>query len=135
MTSTWFVASGSTGTNILRSDDDTVTVPLSQIPTLSINKSIPPATILPLTAGQRLDYEYVVTNTGNVTLSNVGVDDTHDGANTPPVPDDEAIVTPTSGTSSDSVASNGIWSTLAPGDTVRFTATYIVNQQDIDTLQ
>lgn len=30
---------------------------------------------------------------------------------------------------------NGSWDTLAPGDEITFTATYLVTQSDVDTLQ
>jgi len=62
--------------------------------------------------------------------------DVHNGNGPAPVPGTEVLqndIAPL-GNSTDS-ATNGIWDTLAPGDTVRFVSTYIVSQQDIDTLQ
>lgn len=128
-------ANGSTGSNTIRSPDSQVTVPITRVPSLAIAKSIVPSTVVPVTSGQLIVYEYLVTNNGNVTLTNVGVNDTHEGTNTPPVPGSETLQTPNSGNSSDATASNGVWSTLAPGDRVLFTASYTVNQADVDANQ
>jgi hypothetical protein len=72
-----------------------------------------------------------------VTLSDVNIPDSHNGNNTGPVPANESVLIDGSplSTSTDSAPNNGIWSVLRPGDTVRFTGSYIVNQQDIDLLQ
>ena len=86
--------------------------------------------------GQTVTYTYDVTNTGDVTLSNVSLTDAHSGNGPPPVPGSEALqndATP-AGNSNDA-AVDGVWDTLAPGDTVRFTGTYIVTQADVDLLQ
>ena len=128
-------ANGSTGTNTLQSASAQLNVPLTQSASLTIDKRIPPSTVVPASVGQLITYEYLVTNTGNVTLTNVGVDDTHEGTNTPPAPDDETIQTPTSGNSIDASPSDGIWTTLAPGDRVLFTASYTINQADVDANQ
>lgn len=128
-------ANGSTGSNTLQSADSQVTVPLTQVPSLAIAKSIVPSTVVPVTLNQTITYQYLVTNNGNVTLTNVGVNDTHEGTNTPPVPGSETLQSPNSGNSSDATPSNGIWSTLAPGDRVLFTASYTVNQADVDANQ
>jgi uncharacterized repeat protein (TIGR01451 family) len=79
-------------------------------------------------------YRYDVTNTGTVPIANITISDVHLGSGTPPSPDDEAILTDVSPLldSTDSVASNSLWSNLAPGDTVRFVATYQVTQTDVD---
>ncbi|MFD7642608.1 hypothetical protein ACFV4P_18325 [Kitasatospora sp. NPDC059795] len=67
-----------------------------------------------LAPGQSLDYSYVVTNTGAVTLTDVTVTDTSfSGAGTPP-----AISCPST--------------TLDPGASMTCTATYTVTQADID---
>ncbi len=90
-----------------------------------------------LAAGDVVTYRYDVTNTGNVTMSNVGVSDSHNGNNTLPVPGGEAMLADagTLGDSTDATAANSQWSSLAPGDSVRFTASYTVNQSDVDLLQ
>ena len=65
-------------------------------------------------AGDIITYTYVATNTGNVSMSNVSVSDVHSGTGT------LSVITPAS------VA------TLAVGDSVTFTATYTVTQDDLD---
>ena len=70
-------------------------------------------------------------------ISNVFLNDAHGGSGPSPAPAGEILLTdalPTSD-STDSVSDNGIWSTLAPGDTVRMTGSYVVTQSDIDNLQ
>jgi large repetitive protein len=71
-----------------------------------------------------------------VTINGVSVNDIHNGTGAPPVPGNEAINTDAAplGDSVDGAA-DGSWDTLRPGDTVEFSATYTVMQQDIDTLQ
>jgi Domain of unknown function (DUF4347) len=89
-----------------------------------------------VTAGQSYGYTYDVTNTGNVTVTNISIGDVHGGHGTDPVPGDEVLLTD-AGTAGDSTdaGSNGIWTSLAPGDTIRFSSTYQVVQSDIDRLQ
>jgi uncharacterized repeat protein (TIGR01451 family) len=86
--------------------------------------------------GEVITYRYTVTNNGNRTVTGVGVSDVHNGYNTDPVPGSEVIFTDVAPLldSSDGGA-NSSWDSLAPGDSVRFTATYNVNQDDIDLLQ
>jgi uncharacterized repeat protein (TIGR01451 family) len=85
-------------------------------PSLTIDKTADTAG--PLTVGQVVNYTYLVTNTGNVTISGVDVNETaFNGTGTAPTP------TTTGST------------TLAPGGTVTFIASYTVTQADIDTLQ
>jgi len=103
-------------------------------PSISVTKTASPTTNL--SAGQPVTYMYDVTNTGDVTLSNIVLSDAHAGTGLAPVPSSESLqndVAPIL----DSVdgGANGIWDTLGPGDTIRFTAQYIVTQQDVDTLQ
>lgn len=86
--------------------------------------------------GQLITYTYTITNTGNQVISDITLVDSHNGSGTPPVPSNEALLVDTfpGGDSLDSVV-NGSWDTLAPGDQIRFTATYTVTQSDIDNLQ
>ncbi len=91
----------------------------------------------PVVAGETIIYTYTVKNIGNVAVTVVKITDTHNGYGAKPVPTGEVLTTdvaPT-GDSSDVTASSGIWDVLGAGDTVRFTASYIVTQQDIDLLQ
>jgi uncharacterized repeat protein (TIGR01451 family) len=94
----------------------TVTVTVPPNPSLTLVKSATsggqPVTVL--TLGQVIDYAFVVTNTGNVTLSGIAVADTaFNGSGTPPV-----INCPVT--------------TAAPGDQIHCTATYTVTQADVD---
>lgn len=88
-------------------------------------------------AGDVIRYSYVVTNDGNTTITDVEVNDSHNGTGTFPANPDHSSLTdnaPT-GDSPDSNASATIWGTLAPGDLVTFTVDYTVTQTDVDTLQ
>ncbi len=76
-------------------------------------------------------YSYQVQNTGNVTISNVVVDDVHEGTALPITPsrvvtNETLISNGPSGSSSDA-AINGSWDTLTPGSTIRFRYTHTVN--------
>lgn len=104
-------------------------------PQLSVTKTADDTT--DVEAGQIITYTYVVANTGNQTITNIGLNDSHNGSGPVPVPGNETLSTDSgpAGDSSDATANDGIWSSLAPGDAVTFTATYTVTQQDVDTRQ
>ncbi len=91
-----------------------VTIPAQQNPALAIAKSASPATVH--AAGQRVTYSFLVTNTGNLTLHGIAVDDTQ----LPPASQ--------AGLS----AVNCPATTLAPGQFTTCIATYTVTQADID---
>lgn len=86
---------------------NTVSIPVTQTPTMQIRKSSTKSSIPPV--GEVIDYTFSVRNTGNVTLSNVQVND-------PNVP-------------SVSCPNNG---PLAPGATLTCSAEHTVTQADID---
>ncbi len=89
-----------------------------------------------LTVGQTVTYTYDVTNIGDVTLSNINLNDSHNGNGPAPVPSSEALQTDVAPiTDSVDAAVDGVWDMLAPGDTVRFISSYVVTQEDIDSLQ
>ena len=100
--------SGSFGATIVTSDSDSVTITATQSPALTLDKTITAGT--PYSAvGDTISYQYLVTNTGNVTISGISVsDDTTDAT---PVCD----VT-----------------TLAPGAVATCTAVYTITQADLD---
>lgn len=101
---------------------DRITTPESSIditaqpsPAMTVEKSVTPTSIT--AAGQPVTYSYLITNTGNVTLTDVtAVEGAFTG--TGPAP---AVSCPLAAAS------------LAPAATVTCTATYIATQEDIDT--
>ncbi|MCZ0711109.1 hypothetical protein OYT00_13940, partial [Microbacterium paraoxydans] len=96
------------------SPPSTVLVPGDPAPALTVAKTADRTEIT--AAGQTITYSFLVTNTGNVTLTEVGVDEvSFTGTGTAPV------VTCPAGAES-----------LAPGAEVTCTATYVVTQADID---
>jgi uncharacterized repeat protein (TIGR01451 family) len=95
----------------------TATATIPAAPALSIDKTADTAG--PLTVGQVINYTYLVTNTGNVTITGVDVNETAFNGTGTPVPNPTTVGS----------------TTLAPGGTVTFTASYTVTQADIDTLQ
>ena len=86
--------------------------------------------------GDIITYSYTITNTGNVTLTNVNLSDVFagppggDGAVTAPVEDPSTLIN-NSGNSADAVV-DGIWDTLGVNDVIVFTSTYTVTQSDVD---
>ena len=97
--------------------DLTATATIPATPSLTIDKTADTAG--PLIVGQVVNYTYLVTNTGNVTITGVDVNETAFNGTGTPVPNPSTVGS----------------TTLAPGGTVTFTASYTVTQADIDTLQ
>jgi Calx-beta domain len=93
------------------------TTTITQTPAITLDKTADTAG--PLTVGQTINYSYLVTNTGNITVAGVDVNETAFNGNGTPVP----APAPTGST------------TLLPGQSVTFIASYIVTQADIDQLQ
>ena len=101
-------ASGTPPAGAAVTDTDVATVTVTQSPSITLTKSASPATVA--AAGAAVAYSFVVTNTGNVTLTAVGVSD--------PLPGLSAVVCPVA--------------TLAPGASTTCTASYAVSQADVD---
>jgi uncharacterized repeat protein (TIGR01451 family) len=110
------------------SGTSSVAVPLNIIPKLVVTKVASQTTNV--AAGAPVTYTYRVKNDGTVPISNVTLHDTHKGVLDALVPSFASWVTNTGS----SVVGNTI-TLLAPGDEAEFTATYIVTQNDVDTLQ
>ncbi len=89
------------------------TVTATQRPAIDLSKSATPTTVS--SAGQTVHYDFVVTNTGNVTLTGLKVTDTQ--------------TSPAGKLSSGPTCPTG---TLAPGDKTTCTGTYVVTQPDIN---
>jgi large repetitive protein len=87
-------------------------------------------------AGDVITYTYTVINDGEVTISNLTLSDIHNAAGAAPIPGSETLTdNPPTGDSNDATANDGVWTSLAPGDKITFTATYTVQQSDVDNLQ
>lgn len=105
--------------------------PVTTNPSIEVTKVALPRIDVP--AGTTVVYTYTVTNNGNVTLTNIDLSDAHSGTGVAPVPNNELLLSDIAPIG-DSIDTNtdGIWDVLRPGDTVQFTADYVVTQQDID---
>lgn len=105
-------------------------------PSFNVIKSATPNT--DVSVGQIISYTYTITNNGNVDISDLSLSDDHNGSGTPPMPDaNTAVLTDTApmGDSVNTVTADGDWDVLGPGDVLTIQATYIVTQNDIDSLQ
>ncbi len=109
--------------------------PLATTASLAVTKT--PSVTSGVRAGDVVTYTYVVTNTGNQTVTAISMSDAHDGSGAPPVPGSEQLSADlrSLGDSTDLTANDGVWDVLAPGDSVTFTATYTITQTDVDTRQ
>lgn len=113
---------------------DTHSIPLVLTRQITLLKTA--STAGPVAVGNTITYTFAIKNTGNITISNVGLSDVHNGLGLAPVPGNESLYND-AGLLGDSVdaATNGTWDSLAPGDTIRFTSLYQVVQDDIDYRQ
>ncbi len=103
-----------------------VTVPVIQDPAITILKSTTVTSVSHV--GATIPYTFVVTNTGNVTLTSVDVNDTQEAPAGPLTSGPTcASLSDPSGTCSGPTASS-----LAPGQSATFGATYTVTQADLD---
>ncbi len=123
-------AHGTSPSGVNVTDQSSLTIPATQNPGLTIHKTAAPLEVTHV--GQLVTYTFDVTNTGNETLTNVGVTDTQltpgDKLATPPT-----CTTIVTGSGSCATASGqSIVTSMAPGDEAIFQATYVVNQTDMD---
>jgi hypothetical protein len=104
-------------------------------PVLTIDKTA--STPGPVNVGDTITYTYRIANTGNTRINSINIAETFNGTGSAPLPQNEVLLTDAapSGDSTDTVSNNGVWSQLAPGDVITFTANYTVVQSDIDLLQ
>lgn len=83
--------------------------------------------------GETTTYVYEVLNSGNVTLTNVAVQDTHEGVILSPPPAGETITIPGPNLTSDiGTPNDGVVQTLDVGATATFTINLTVTQQEVD---
>jgi uncharacterized repeat protein (TIGR01451 family) len=106
------IASATNGT--VTSNEDSVTINAASGPALSLVKTASRATFT--RAGDVVDYDYLVTNTGNVSLAGPVV-----------VTDDKTIVT-----CPDVATVGDLDANLDPGEAITCTASYTVTQADVD---
>lgn len=90
----------------------TLTVNVFEIPALTLIKTANPNTVSNI--GDTIDYSFTITNTGNVTLTDIEITDTFTTPANPPL----------------SISCSSM--TIAPGETITCIASYIVTQADID---
>ncbi len=103
----------------------TATVTLTQSPLLTVAKVGTPAANADA-VGDLINYTFTVTNTGNVTVHDVGVADVPTAPAGPSSPPECQSLSTPAGTCS------GDTTTLAPGQSAKFTASYPVTQADLD---
>jgi uncharacterized repeat protein (TIGR01451 family) len=125
----------------ITSPPDTATATITAGPQLSITKAGTLDDTNGTVAGQAevgetITYLYTVLNTGNVALTDVSINDTHEGAVLPASSfTGEALVTEGPlGTpaSTDATANDGVWSLLQPGATITVTYVHTVTQAEVD---
>lgn len=85
-------------------------------------------------AGTAVYYVYEITNTGNVPIANVTINDVHNGLPGPFTQPSFFGITNTSGNSTNPDSNNTV-DLLYPGDVAIFRTTYTLTQQDVDQNQ
>ena len=84
---------------------------------------------------ETITYTYTVVNTGNVAITGIVINDTHEAALVPQASFTEGGLLDgplAPGTISSDAAVNGSWDTLQPGATITFTYVHTVTQAEVD---
>lgn len=130
----------------INSPDSTATTTIPAGPKLSISKVAvlvdTGSAALQAEVGEYIDYTYTVVNIGNVPMTDIAINDLHEGSLVPvpagSVPGtitDETLTLPGpisgSGDTTTPVI-NGVWSILQPGATITFTYHHEVTQAEVD---
>ena len=103
-------------TGTISSPQRSASVPVAQVSSIDLVKSADPSGVADYTEGQQVTYSFVVTNTGNTTVTNVSIsEDAFTGSGS------LSAVTCPAGAAS-----------LAPSAQVTCTATYTITQADVD---
>jgi uncharacterized repeat protein (TIGR01451 family) len=112
------------------------TIPANPKMSITKNRSFTTdtGTLLSADVGDVITYTYVVTNTGNVTITSLSINDIHEGVALSGQPANETLTSdgPLTPGSSDSVANNAVYSTFRPGAVVTFTYVHTATHAEVD---
>ena len=108
----------------ISSSPSAATIAVNQLPTLMVVKSSSVASVSAV--GDVITYQFLVTNTGNVDVNGVSVADTQTS------PAGPLTTTPTCQSLAPAGTCSGSTTTLVPGQSAIFTATYTIAQADLD---
>ncbi|MFB9768234.1 hypothetical protein ACFFOS_27915, partial [Nocardioides kongjuensis] len=110
--------------NVSVTDDANAAVPANPSPQITLTKTPTPTTYE--SSGDVITYQFVATNTGNVTLTDVSILD-----DVTAFTGDGGALTAIAGCTTSNAASTNP-TTLLPGETMTCAATYTVSQEDLD---
>lgn len=109
-----------TGGTLPTVPDSTAETGFDPMPSVEILKAVSGATVFD-EAGDTITYEYTISNTGNITIDSVVPTDSGPTFNGAPAAGALSAFTPAS-------------ATIAPGSSQIFTATYVLQQADVDNM-
>ena len=115
------------------SPDVTVTVLGLRAPSIDVVKT--PSITTNAKVGDVIAYDYVVTNTGNVSLTAITLADDHTsaaGTAALTIGGDSLLADLGEQNNSIDTDADGVWTDLGPGDVISFAASYTVTQADVD---